>query len=455
LIITSIFIIDVKVSMLKTAFKMALRIVPLLFINCSDIQHAINFHTIKHYAKKINNGSFDEACFAIQKLGDIGDRRAVDFFISTIYQCTFAGDDREDSIVSLLAKNLLKLNRDIAPYIISEYNESIRKESFCATTRFAKTLVAIHDSAAVSFLYALIAKNRFEDFYVDNLLKAIDLRMDNSDERLLVKLIESYAPVSLGICTPSKIYCTLSHLNDSLAIDIILKCLDNNNFRSRGTTVEADSCLRNNGFNLQSKSAVTMLTKALKREKDLKYLSALLSNTSDTTACDCLLPLLQRDTLTGSIAKALAKIGCKNVIPAIYVYLTDWNKNKDIAEALKLLKWQPQNRVDTVHLFVAQRNLGGLKKSDSAEIILFNDISANASSTKTVNAFNALIAMGNLTTIPKLVETLNRHDLTQLAVLFANSGNNELEAAAADWAARHGYYFQKLPGFSSTKWGSF
>lgn len=68
-----------------------------------------------------------------------------------------------------------------------------------------------------------------------------------------------------------------------------------------------------------------------------------------------------------------------------------------------------------------------------------------------------LIAIGNDSTVAALVEALNIFGDLDMAKVYLNSGNSYLEAAASEWAGKHGYTVLSFPSTGasfSTTWGA-
>ena len=70
-----------------------------------------------------------------------------------------------------------------------------------------------------------------------------------------------------------------------------------------------------------------------------------------------------------------------------------------------------------------------------------------------VNAVYAFIGIGREEMIPVLIRILNTEGDKTMAEAFLNCGHSELNAAAREWAVRHGYTISPGSGAHPVSWG--
>lgn len=228
---------------------------------------------------------------------------------------------------------------------------------------------------------------------------------------------------------------------------------------------------------LQSKDAVTAeaATLGLGKTKDKRAVDALLAalKSPDTgyneqfreslvkigkPAVDPLIASLQHEDawVRQQVAIALGDIGDTKAVDPLKGNLTDWHSSQSVAEALMKLNWQPSSDQDSIHLWVAQRNAQQLTDQwDKTQTVLLADVSSG--NTRAIsNALFAFIGLGNAEIIPTLITTLENDGDKEMALAYLNCGHDELETAAEDWAAAHGYtVYETTDAPDTVSWGSF
>ena len=154
-----------------------------------------------------------------------------------------------------------------------------------------------------------------------------------------------------------------------------------------------------------------------------------------------------------SVADALGEIGDKRAINPLIENLTDRDSNERVAKILSNMGWKPQTDRDRIHLLVVQHKGEELKKDwNLTKDVLLKDVVSHYSWT-IENALYAFIAIGKREIIPVLIETLNRAGNVTMAEAYLNCGNGELDSAAREWASKHGYRIERVPGSASLSWG--
>lgn len=152
-------------------------------------------------------------------------------------------------------------------------------------------------------------------------------------------------------------------------------------------------------------------------------------------------------------AKALGSIGDKKAVEPLVDNLTDWHFNQVVIEALLRIGWKPGSDMERIHALVAMRDSHDIKKEwEVTKKILLMDVDSDKYRT-IENALYAFIGIGENEIIPILIESLNTKGTKTMAEAYLNCGHKELDKAAKEWAARHGYYISKGSGASPVTWG--
>jgi hypothetical protein len=175
-------------------------------------------------------------------------------------------------------------------------------------------------------------------------------------------------------------------------------------------------------------------------------------------------------------------------------YLTNWDVNKDVAEALRKHNWQPITEEQKIHLMVAHRDGAGINTNwELTREALMKDMQTcrarmeklmradlpprdgtttirvdpekHAQELKDLqtcvddperirNALNALVSTGKEEVIPELIRELDSVNDKRVAEAYLNCGRGDLAEAAQAWAKSHGYEIKSTPNArGNAVWG--
>lgn len=147
-------------------------------------------------------------------------------------------------------------------------------------------------------------------------------------------------------------------------------------------------------------------------------------------------------------------IGDSRAVQPLVEVLPNWRFGPAAAAALNEIGWRPVSRHQEVHYFVATRDNYKLDIIwNSTRKVLLKDMSSNNLPVME-NALLAFIGIGRTEIIPELITMLNIKGNEDMAEMYLNSGNKELNDAATAWANNHGYMIFPGQGAHSIGWGS-
>ena len=151
----------------------------------------------------------------------------------------------------------------------------------------------------------------------------------------------------------------------------------------------------------------------------------------------------------------LGVIGKEDAIAPLTAKLTDWEVAPAAGTSLKQLGWEPTKDREKVLMWLAARDKAQLTANwDTTKTVLLSE-AGSGNVDAVANALYGFLGIGNASVIPDLKQNLNARGNKDIALVYLNCGQPELEAAAQDWAKRNGYQVIKTPGVSnSRKWGS-
>lgn len=151
-------------------------------------------------------------------------------------------------------------------------------------------------------------------------------------------------------------------------------------------------------------------------------------------------------------ARALGRIRNKRAIPPLVDHLPDWHLGPSCQASLSLLGWDPLTARDSIHSLIAQRAGESLRKHELTDQVLLSDIESSRYEV-VQNAIYAFIGIGRSDIIPALVQKLEQDGSKVMAEAYLNSGHQDLEKAALEWASVHGYEVKEGSGATPVEWG--
>jgi hypothetical protein len=142
-------------------------------------------------------------------------------------------------------------------------------------------------------------------------------------------------------------------------------------------------------------------------------------------------------------------------IPPLVAALPDWDVSPTIGDALKKLGWKPTCDEERVRFWISQKDRKSLTQDwKTTKRVLLSD-ARSGEERKVETAVLTFIALGSNEVVPDLARLLSASGTKNLALIYLNSGNGGLRAAADDWASQHGYEVMTIPGRASgPAWGS-
>lgn len=352
---------------------------------------------------------------AAKSLGTLGVMTAVDPLIVAL-------KDPDPSVrtAAIYALNLLGDPRAVEPFIIS-----LKDEDVSVRIAAAQALGYSADPRAAD---PLIITLKDEDLSVreaasdalirigEPAVKALSTSGDPQAVDILIAiLIDDRGIVSVAVAN------ALGEIGDLRAVDPLIEALINSSGHPDDTRAVANALIK-----IDALSAVDPLILNLKDNAEgVRQVAAEVLGVIGSPAVESLIKTLEISTDWKekiAAAEALGIIGDPRAI-------------KPLIQELDL--FHSDNRVVSSLAQIGKKNPGML-------LPFLRDQS-------TVLVYQALIVLGDSSTVPALIEALNYYGVDRMALDYILCGNDDLAVAAREWAGKRGY---QLVGTASIHWGS-
>ena len=158
------------------------------------------------------------------------------------------------------------------------------------------------------------------------------------------------------------------------------------------------------------------------------------------------------DVRRGAI-RALGALGDRRAIPPLAAALPDWDLNGALVSALEQLGWKPAAGAEEVYDWIGRKDSARLKERwKQTRRILLADVGSH-DRRKIENAVDSFVAIGQPEILADLVRLLDQQGNAEIAEIYLNSRNDQLERAARAWADRTGCTIIPSPGAQRVSWG--
>ena len=159
-------------------------------------------------------------------------------------------------------------------------------------------------------------------------------------------------------------------------------------------------------------------------------------------AVKALIDDLDKSTFAASV---LGDIGDPRAIQPLVKLLNSWKRGPEISSALIKLGWKPTTTEEKIRILLCNKNKEMLLKNwDAVKRFLLAE-ARNGDHKQTRQAVYDLMKLGQPDTINEMCAILKSKGTKQMAEMFLNSGQEELESAARDWFERKGYQIVTYP----------
>lgn len=273
------------------------------------------------------------------------------------------------------------------------------------------------------------------------------VRIGTSAVRPLIALLKDEDPLVVIVAIA-----TLSEIGDSRAFETLTVAL-----KEKDPLVSSYASIALS--KIGDPRAINPLVAAMKRENSIAriLIAFSLGKMGEKRGVNTLVKILLKDDsplMRNFAAAALMEIGDRKAIDALVEGLTHWHAQPLLVRVLTRLDWRPVGNTELIHFLIAQRKGHELRKHwDLTRDILLKDVGADKYHV-IENALYAFIGIGKLQIIPVLIEKLHKEGNKIMAEAYLNCGNEELDKAAREWAAKRGYTITSGSGAHPIGWGS-
>ena len=136
--------------------------------------------------------------------------------------------------------------------------------------------------------------------------------------------------------------------------------------------------------------------------------------------------------------------------------LVVWDSNPGAGRALEKLGWTPVNDEDRAHFWLGLRDSRMLRENQGLIRRVLGVDDPDWQKHPLLHypdeyTLQALVSLGYPEDITYLVMFLQTKEIAEV---YINSGNTELERAAREWAAKNGYEIKRSTAGTSVPWGN-
>jgi hypothetical protein len=160
-----------------------------------------------------------------------------------------------------------------------------------------------------------------------------------------------------------------------------------------------------------------------------------------------------------SAYKAMERIRDDVAVSYLACHLRDWELGKNVSQLMATVihddsGFEALTVGDQVRLLVGLRRGALLRERlHDVETVLLNDL-VSGTTTAAESALWTLIALGEVTSVPKLVATLRDSGAKIVAETYLNCSQPQLVESAEEWARSHGFQIYKTAGSPKITWRS-